>query len=597
MTRLAVVFLVAVFLPSVALGILALRTAADQQAILEGQTAELYQNETDTLAAGIGDAILGSQREFAQRVRDLLAKMEPRMLAWGCSKLLGEGGIAFAIDPNGVVVTGESRSMDAEKFISANRSFLSSIAEEAVFPTTQSAFSNTVKGRIEGTAPGTNDGDEEIRNRAAAVGKQVSKMMPPVARKVAPAVAPPDGDAAQSVAPQVSDFQSATSTASDGVLARFSQNRLELILWTRPPEAHGHVFALALPADAVAAFVREAFEALAPPENPATGIAVLDENARPVARKPGDFGADWTRPFVATGIGELLPHWEVALYLREPGRLAESARLVRLTLFLLVGLALSAILAGGAFVAWDARRHMLLAQRKTDFVSNVSHELKTPLTSIRMFAEMLERDDAVDPARRSKYLRIILHESERLTRLINNVLDFARMERNRHSYRKRPIDLHPVLQEVWDTHADHLREAGFTCEWDAAPPPYPVTADADAISQIVVNLLSNAEKYSRDQKAVTLRTFTTDGAIHVEVQDRGISVRPGEGERIFEAFHRSDDSLSSGVRGSGLGLALARRIATDHGGTVTHRDRLGGGSIFTLTLPLDPEGKTELPPA
>lgn len=588
MTRLAAVFLVAVFLPSVALGILALRTAADQQAILERQTAELYQNETDALAAGIGDAILGSQREFAQQVRDLLARMEPRILAWDFSKLLGEKGVAFAIDPDGVVVTGESRTMDAEAFIAANRSFLSNTAEAEVFPTAQSAFSNGVKGRIEGTTLGGKGGDEEIRNRAAAVGKQASKVMPPVSRKIAPAVAPPTTESAPSpVAAQISDFQSATSTAADGVLARFSQNRLELIFWTRPPEAHGHVFALALPADAVAAFVREAFAALAPAENPATGIAVLDENAKPVARRPANFEADWRRPFVATGIGELLPHWEVALYLREPGRLAESARLVTLTLFLLVGLALSAILAGGAFVAWDARRHMLLAQKKTDFVSNVSHELKTPLTSIRMFAEMLERDGATDPARRSKYLRIILHESERLTRLINNVLDFARMERHQHSYRKRPIDLFPVLQDAWETHIDHLRDAGFTCEWDAAPPPYPVTADPDAISQIVVNLLSNAEKYSPDQKTVILHTFTANGLLHVEVLDRGIGVRSGESERIFEAFHRSDDSLSSGVQGSGLGLALARRIAADHGGTVTHRDRPGGGSIFILTLPLD----------
>jgi signal transduction histidine kinase len=367
------------------------------------------------------------------------------------------------------------------------------------------------------------------------------------------------------------------------------QNELELIFWARPPEANGSVFGIGIPAERIAALVRELF-----PEAAAAGdgtcLAILDENARPVITSAPGFEAAWRHPFVASEIGEALPHWEAALYLLEPDALSRSARLVTLSLTLLIALALAAILAGGYFVAIDARRQLALAQKKTDFVSNVSHELKTPLTSIRMFAELLQQCGADDPARRAKYLRIITLESERLTRLINNVLDFARIEKKHKNYHKSGADLFPVIERVWEAQAEHLAEAGFTSQWHADDPPYPVHADPDAISQVVVNLLSNAEKYSTERKDVTLHTWKENGSLCVAVLDRGDGIPAGEERKIFEAFYRCDDSLASGVQGSGLGLTLARRIAQDHGGSIEVRPRAGGGSEFTLRLPLQPQG-------
>ena len=157
------------------------------------------------------------------------------------------------------------------------------------------------------------------------------------------------------------------------------------------------------------------------------------------------------------------------------------------------------IACGGWLVFADAPP-AALAQKKTDFVSNVSHELKTPLTSIRMFAELMHNGHNVAEDKRSQYLRIIMVEAERLTRLINNVLDFARIERRQKRYDKRPLDLHGVIERTWESHELHLREAGFITRWQAAPPPYPVIGDEDALAQILVNLLSNAEKYCGERK-------------------------------------------------------------------------------------------------
>ena len=305
--------------------------------------------------------------------------------------------------------------------------------------------------------------------------------------------------AVSQLVPATADFKALTSDHPEGVVTRFMQDRLEIVFWLRPAEATGMIFGCLVSADALTDLWRDAL-----PENasPDYVLALLNDKARPVATQPpGETGRDWRRPFVASEIGEALPHWEAALYLMRPQQLQENARSVRRTLLLLIAAALAAIAFGGWAVFADARRQLALAQKKTDFVSNVSHELKTPLTSIRMFAEMMQSGNATEE-KRPQYLRIIVAEAERLTRLINNVLDFARLERKQKRYDFHPLDLHEVLARTWEGHELHLREQGFTTRWQAAPPPYPVRGDDDALAQILVNLLSNAEKYSTDRKEV-----------------------------------------------------------------------------------------------
>ena len=201
-----------------------------------------------------------------------------------------------------------------------------------------------------------------------------------------------------------------------------------------------------------------------------------------------------------------------------------------------------------------------------------------------------------DPAKQRSYLDIITAEAARLTRLINNVLDFSRMERGEKKYNFQPCDLAEVVRAAAQTFRPHLEAGGF--KFDCALPDAPVSVhgDADALSQIIVNLLSNAEKYSNGGKEIALQLARRESPLpHAEVKvlDRGSGVPRGSEEKVFEKFYRAHDSLSSGVQGSGLGLTIARQIARAHGGDVVYEPRPGGGSCFILRLPIKPIETTD----
>ncbi len=400
-----------------------------------------------------------------------------------------------------------------------------------------------------------------------------------------------------SVKPATADFLALTQRSEEGMVSRFVEDRLDLIFWRRPPEAPELVFGCLMEASELHPLWPSVFSEQPSPEHgsertrPPFILALLDDKARPVATQTGSVESrDWKHPFVASEIGELLPHWEATLYLASPSAIADTARgFRRLIRFAIFG-AVALIALGGWLVVADARRQLALAQQKTDFVSNVSHELKTPLTSIRMFAELMHARPQ-PPEKQGQYLRIITVEAERLTRLINNVLDFAKSERKQRHSEKKKFDLHDTIARVWEGQEIHLHSVGFTTRWEAAPAPYPLNGDEDAIAQLLVNLLSNAEKYSPDRKDIELHAWLENDAVCVSVLDRGMGVPAGEEHKIFEAFYRAHDSLSSGIQGSGLGLTLAQRVAAEHGGSISAERREGGGSRFTLRLPLATEAE------
>jgi signal transduction histidine kinase len=245
-----------------------------------------------------------------------------------------------------------------------------------------------------------------------------------------------------------------------------------------------------------------------------------------------------------------------------------------------------AIGIGSWLIVSDLRRQLTLSRQKSDFVSNVSHELKTPLTSIRMFSELLAEGRITEESRRREYLGIISAETARLTRLINNVLDFARIERGEKKYRFVPCDLVSIVAETVESYRPQLEASGFAVRCELPAGPVPVNAERDALAQVLLNLISNAEKYSSERKEITVRLKAGQQQAVIEVLDRGIGVPPGCEEKIFEQFYRAHDSLSSGIQGSGLGLTLARQIARAHGGEIFCQARDGGGSCFTFKLPL-----------
>ncbi|HZQ47079.1 MAG TPA: HAMP domain-containing sensor histidine kinase, partial [Verrucomicrobiae bacterium] len=192
-------------------------------------------------------------------------------------------------------------------------------------------------------------------------------------------------------------------------------------------------------------------------------------------------------------------------------------------------------------------------------------------------------------------LNIITAETSRLTRLINNVLDFSRMERGEKKYHIQRCDAAGLVRETVETYRPHLESNGFQVDSRGADGPIPVMADRDAIAQVIVNLLSNAEKYCNGRKEIAVETERFAEPVpylEIRVLDRGVGVPAGTEEKIFEKFYRAHDSLSNGIQGSGLGLTLARQIARAHNGEVAYRPREGGGSCFTLRLPIVQDGQT-----
>jgi len=679
MKKVALVFVVAVLLPSLVLAWLAVRSLRDQQFLLERQQSLLCQRVTDTLAQNISDYLAQQQQGFGAQVENLAAGQDARaMAAQFDSELRWRWPLAevgFCVTVSGKILSPAlAGRAEARTFYTDNSGFLGNRETVEVYgndtfakntmanldhngvnqPASANGWSSFGSNRK--PAPQTSatiDSAAQVpqqqlaaANPPGAANAAVLAFQQPVAadkleastHAVQTAKKPQDDSAgvssrsgassqlpvqsvnykaaqARNVVPQSSYYQTAAKaqvlaedsennlskvvpaeaefgqfigTGTDGMLARFLQNKLRLMFWHRLSTEPDLIFGAQLNLDRVVDGLRGLVQADAELRDELC-LAVLDDNAKPVTLSRAGFQAAWKRPFVATEIGEALPHWEVAAYLANPAQLTRAARIAELTLGLLVAVLVLAIGVGSWLIVRSLNAELKLARQKTDFVSNVSHELKTPLTSIRMFSELLAEGRVTDPARQRSYLDIITAEAARLTRLINNVLDFSRMERGEKKYNFAPCDLVEVVRGVAQTFRPHLEAGGFKFDGVLPGMAIPLRGDADALAQVIVNLLSNAEKYSNGRKEITLTLDRRESPLpyaEIRVHDRGAGVPRGSGEKIFEKFYRAHDSLSSGVQGSGLGLTIARQIARAHGGDVVYEPREGGGSCFILRLPL-----------
>jgi signal transduction histidine kinase len=378
-----------------------------------------------------------------------------------------------------------------------------------------------------------------------------------------------------------------TSGGDEGAVSRLVDGNLHVLLWKRHPRNPSLTFWTELDLNAVKADLAGILADSPDAASPEACFALLDSDGAPAARTRPDFTADWSLPFVASEVGPLLPRWEVAAYLIDPGSLNADARRVRMTLWIVILALVGAVATGSVLVARSVGDEMRLAARKTDFVGNVSHELKTPLTSIRMFSELLAGPGADDPRKTRHYAEILSRESARLSRLINRLLDFSKLDRGEMRLDRAPVDLAVVVRETVGDLRESLEAAGMKLVLDLPASGGPVVAgDRDALAQVVVNLLGNAVKYAAAGKDVDIAVGTGGGGAVLSVSDRGPGVPRAHRRRIFERFYRIDDSINSGIDGSGIGLALCRQIAERHGGSIRHEPRKGGGSVFVLTLPL-----------
>jgi signal transduction histidine kinase len=674
MKKVALVFVIAVLLPSLVLAWLALRSLRDQQFLLERQQLILCQNVTDGLAQNIGTLLSQRQQEFSAQVENLAAHRDARAVAASFDRDIRAAWplaeVGFCVTRSGEILSPSvSTRSRTQNWYQNNGNFFGNRESAEVYGNVNTAAPvqpalvdsfYTTNGSGGSGGGGAGGGRSSLRSLAFNDLSQNQKQPPPEspasfsahelitppqkkenfefgagAAKSSRAIASdevastmvagampssqnsyaqqaqqrkvtPQNSVAQllkdmpadetknlsRVMPAEGEFTQLIGDGTDGMLARFLQNKLSLMFWHRLDHDPDLIFGAQLDLNLLVNDLRQLFQP-DPVLRNEIYLVLLDDNAKPVAWSDASFQTNPTvhlkRPFVATEVGEALPHWEVAAYLIDPAQFTQAAHTTRLTLGLLVAVLMLVIGIGSLLIVRSLNFELKLARQKTDFVSNVSHELKTPLTSIRMFSELLAEGRVTEPAKQRSYLNIITAEAARLTRLINNVLDFSRMESGEKKYNFTACDLAEIVRSTVATFRPHLEANRFKFDCEMPGGPIPVQGDADALAQVIVNLLSNAEKYSNGSCEIIIQVVSRQSPLaHVEISvlDRGTGVPPGSGEKIFEKFYRAHDSLSSGIQGSGLGLTIARQIARAHGGDVVYESRPGGGSRFILRLPV-----------
>lgn len=326
------------------------------------------------------------------------------------------------------------------------------------------------------------------------------------------------------------------------------------------------------------------------------GYALRDDQGR-IMEQAGVIPREWAssfskgevavpEPSVRIPLSEkLLPGWEVIAFSPVTNGKIQLGGGFLLVGSLMVGIFLVAIMTGGWLLLRQARQSEAEAVQKTSFVANVSHEFKTPLTTIRLYAELLEQGRVKDATQGADYLRTIGRETERLARLVGNALDFSRLEQGRKKYDKALLDLGATLQRLLEVQRPRFAEAELKLAAALPAETVLVTTDRDALEQIVLNLLDNALKYGAAGGEVTVEVAAVADGAEVRVLDRGPGVPEAHRERIFEKFHRVDDTLTAEKTGTGLGLSIARQLARGLGGELRYAPRAGGGASFILQLP------------
>ena len=258
-----------------------------------------------------------------------------------------------------------------------------------------------------------------------------------------------------------------------------------------------------------------------------------------------------------------------------------------------LGLILVLTVLSGYLFIHGVNRDLQTAELRSHFVASVSHELKTPLTAIRMFAETLSLGRTRDDKTRDEYLETIVNESERLARLVDNVLDFSKIEQGKKIYRMRPTFLPDVIQSAARAMRYPLSQQGFSLNVSVNEDLPKLSGDADALEQAILNLLSNAMKYSGEGRQIDLSCDRRNGNAVIAVTDQGIGISEEHQARVFEKFYRVRESSTNLIAGTGLGLTLVKHIAQAHGGSVRIESTPGKGSTISIHIPVEVHQQNE----
>ena len=279
--------------------------------------------------------------------------------------------------------------------------------------------------------------------------------------------------------------------------------------------------------------------------------------------------------------------WKLLVSHPEIKALEKSARREIFFYGFLLTVIVALMLFGAVMIARDISRESETNRLKTEFVNNISHELKTPLTLIRLYGETLQRKENLTNAEKKECYEIITKESERLSHLINNVLDFSRIDMGRKEFNLKMGYLQDVIRDTLESYRYHLEKKGFAIHKDIAEDLPEMSFDGEAIASVLVNLLSNAMKFSPTEKEVEVKLFRDNGNAVLQVADKGIGIAKKEIPKIFERFYQAENKTASEAKGSGLGLTLVKHIVEAHKGRIEVESEPGKGSTFTVRIPLD----------
>lgn len=318
------------------------------------------------------------------------------------------------------------------------------------------------------------------------------------------------------------------------------------------------------------------------PSTPLAGARmVLTDSRNDTLYQWGELSGPQQAPVATIALNYPLDSWHLAYFASADHQARFFSRSIRLYLFLGLGAFALALLGLTVYLYREFSRDMREAAQRVNFVTQVSHELKTPLTNIRLYAELIESDLDEEEERTARRLSVIVSESERLTRLINNILSFSKHRRGQLELSRAPTALDPLIAQVLKQFEPALESKGVQTEVELNA-PRPARVDPDAIGQILANLMSNIEKYGYSGGRAIVHSRQEGARTVITVQDRGPGVPDDQRERVFSPFVRLSDRLQDGVTGTGLGLTIARELARLHGGDL--QLRAGPGARFELVL-------------
>jgi two-component system phosphate regulon sensor histidine kinase PhoR len=246
------------------------------------------------------------------------------------------------------------------------------------------------------------------------------------------------------------------------------------------------------------------------------------------------------------------------------------------------------LLFGAWLIYRNLKKQMELAQLKSDFISNVSHEIRTPLALISMYIETLDLNRVKTEEKKKEYYSIIYNETQRLSNLVNKILNFSQIENDKRKYVFAKTNLNNVVNEVVNTFKYHLEDKNFELQLELDNEIPQIMADSEALTDSLVNLVDNAIKYSGDQKFLGIKTGQQKDGVFIEIKDNGIGISESDQKKIFEKFYRvTEKNLAYKAKGSGLGLSIVKHVIDKHNGKINIKSKVGSGTSFRLIFPLE----------